>query len=112
MIQSSCARLHDNLEAAGIPVVTVRQTGVSSFEVQFGENATDEHRQQAAAIVAAFDPAPTEADRLDAAPLRGRVLAALVLRASSGWSSLSAARRNRVQALIDNAAADIAATLS
>lgn len=67
---------------------------------------------QAQAVIDAHDPTPTEAQReaARAAALgeglgpRERLLAALALRASSGWSSMPATARQRVQAVIDQAA--------
>jgi hypothetical protein len=57
-------------------------------------------------------PPPTEAEKFDQVKFRPRVLAALTLRASSQWANLSAARRNRVQSIIDNAASDLIALLT
>lgn len=57
-------------------------------------------------------PPPTESERLEQYRLAQKVLAALTIRASTQWGSLSAARRNRVQQIIDNAAAEVIALLS
>lgn len=79
-----------------------RDEGV--IRVMWSVPPTAQQDQQAAAIVAAYDPTPTEVEKLDALRLPPRVIAALLIRASSGWSSLSAARRNRVMQVIDDAA--------
>lgn len=63
-------------------------------------------------IVLAHDGVKTEGESLDGWRCQHRVLAAVVLRASTQWTGLSAARKARVQEVIDNAAADITALLS
>lgn len=65
-------RLDEAIRAAGIPI-----HGVSPTSVNFRPEATEAHRQQAQAMLDAFDPTPTPEERLDRAG--GRVLAALAL---------------------------------
>lgn len=50
-------------------------------------------------------PITDEGEKLDALDLPNRVRAALLVRASSHWQGLSAARKQRVQAIIDAGAA-------
>lgn len=54
----------------------------------------------------------TEPERLDGLALPRRVQAALVIRASSIWANLSAQRRARVLAILDEAAAAVVALLT
>lgn len=124
MINSERLRqeLSANIQAAPLPVVGwdgPQDDPLSSFHTKDGvvvrlrwpARPTPQQRDQAEGVVQAHDVSPTEAERLDAAPLRNRVLAALAIRTSSHWASLSAARRQRVQAVIDGAAADLIALL-
>lgn len=67
---------------------------------------------QAESIVAAHDGTETEVERLDKYNYRQRVLAAVIIRTSTHWAALSAARKARVQTTIDNAAAEIIALLT
>lgn len=54
----------------------------------------------------------TEPERLDGLAMPRRVQAALILRASSAWGGLSAQRKARIQAIIDDAAAQVIALLT
>lgn len=49
--------LGEQLHAAGIPIVGVSDLGGGEFRVDFAEEATQQQMDDAAAIVAAFDPA-------------------------------------------------------
>lgn len=67
---SPVATLHDQLHAAGIPVVTVSRGEDRAFRIDFAPEATDKQKAQAAQIVAAFDPdtkpaPPTKRERLE-----------------------------------------------
>jgi len=103
--------IHDHLAAQGYPVAAVRCTN-GMPEVTLAASATDQQRQEVAAWVAAYDPAPTEGERLDAAEFRRRVENAKTIRLGSQWAALPAAKRNRVQAVIDAAAAELINLLS
>lgn len=94
-MDSPVSRLHGQLEAAGIPVVSVRHQN-STFEVQFAPEATAEQMQQAEAIVTVFDSRPRRPRPLadlrqdiaawigtDPARLRQAVTLALALAAQS-----------------------------
>lgn len=120
-------RLLTELQAAPLPVVgvavenAVRPTASPAtwhsrpegqVRVDWPESPSPAQESQAGSIVTAHDGNPTEVEKLDEASQRQRVMAAVILRASSQFAGLSAARRNRIQALIDNAAADIIALLS
>lgn len=48
--------LGEQLHAAGIPIVGVSDNGDGTFRVDFATEATQQQRDDAAAIVAAFDP--------------------------------------------------------
>lgn len=95
-------KLHDYLESQGIKVVGVSQQQDGTFRV----TTVDPSQQSAAdAIASNFVPAPpTEGDLLDGLPLSTRAMAALLIRTSTQWAGLSAARKSRVQAILDNAA--------
>lgn len=54
MIYSKAASLHDLLAGAGVPVVTVRQTG-DTFEAVYDPSATQQQRYTGDGIVARFD---------------------------------------------------------
>jgi hypothetical protein len=54
---NTIADLHETIVAAGVPLDGVSKTG-QLVDVQFKPEATAEQRQQAAAIVAAFDWSP------------------------------------------------------
>lgn len=60
----------------------------------------------------AMPATPTEPERLDGLAVPRRVQAALILRASSAWGGLSAQRKARIQAIIDEAAAQVIALLT
>ena len=55
---------------------------------------------------------PTEADKLDATFMPSRVTAALAIRSSDRWAALSAARKARLQAIINDGADAAIARLS
>lgn len=65
--------LHKKLVEAGLPVIGVSDNGDGTFRVDFAEGATQQQQDEAAAIVAAFDPvaevaqqeAIEEGERLD-----------------------------------------------
>lgn len=50
------ARLHETLGAAGIPVESVRRRADGELEIEFAPSVTPAQRQQAATILAGFDP--------------------------------------------------------
>lgn len=54
----------------------------------------------------------TEPEKLDSLSLPPRVQAAIVLRLSASWADLSAARKARVQAVLDQAGAKVLALLT
>lgn len=64
------------------------------------------------AVIQAFVDVPTEGEKLDGLPLQTKVLAALAIRWSDRWASLSQARKNRLQEIINNAANAAIAKLS
>lgn len=119
-------RLYQSLTAAGLPVVggalvTMRHA-VSGFatwhdrpegllRLDWSIQPTAQQESAANAIVQAHDGTPTVGERLDAVTQRPRVQAALVLRASTQWGSLTPARRALVQQVLDDAAADLVALL-
>lgn len=100
-------KLDAELRAAGIPIDGCSSTG----QIDYRPEATQAQRDQGAAILAAHDPATTEAQRLDALAVPRRLLVALAIRASSRWTNLSAARKTRVQAAIDDTADRVIAAL-
>ena len=119
-------RLYQSLTAAGLPVVggalvTMRHA-VSGFatwhdrpegllRLDWSVRPSPAQESQANAVVQAHDGTPTAGERLDAVTQRPRVQAALVLRASTQWGSLTPARRALVQQVLDDAAADLVALL-
>lgn len=103
-------KLHGELEGAGVPIFGCAELADGTVRIDFRPEATQAQRDQAASIVAGHNPAETRDQRL---ARRGyaRVLAALTIRASSGWLSLPLARRQQVQHVIDDAASDILTNL-
>lgn len=67
--------------------------------------------EQVAAVVAAHNGTRTDEERLEEAPLASKVRAAMVLRLSDQWTNLPIVRRNRVQQIINEAAAAIISAL-
>ena len=58
-------RLHEALSAAGLPVTGVgrdRKTG--AFRLDWGEGPSKEQEEEAASILAGFDPASSKMDRM------------------------------------------------
>jgi len=96
-------------EAAGWNTWHDRADGV--FRLGWSSQQTAQQESAANAIVQAHDGTPTVGERLDAVTHRPRVQAALVLRASTQWASLSAQRKALVQQVLDDAAADLVALL-
>lgn len=80
--------------------------------IDFAPAATAAQKLAARNAVAAADVTQTEGQRLDDCSPPPRVLAALLIRASGQWTGLSAARKARVQQVIDDAAADAVARLT
>jgi hypothetical protein len=122
------ARLQAELSAAGLsaavalhrsdadrspwPAATwlIRPEGV--VRVDWSSPPTAQQEAQAATSVAAHDGTPTEGERLDEANVPPRVMACLLIRASSHWAGLSAGRKARVMAVIDAAAEAAVAKLT
>lgn len=84
-----------------------QRADTGTIRVLWTTQPTPQQDQQAAAIVAAFDPTPTEGERLDTAGCPARALVALLIRQSSSWSALSAVKQAHVQAIIDEAASGV-----
>ncbi len=61
MTKINVGDLHQQLAAAGIPIVTVRLTRDEKIELQVAEDATEEQRTQARAIVDGYDQAAIDA---------------------------------------------------
>lgn len=101
-------KLDAELKAAGIPIHGVSSSG----RIDYKDEATQAQRDQGAAILAAHNAAPTEEQRLDRLGLPMRLVAALAIRASDRWTGLSTARKNRVMAVINNAADSAISQLS
>lgn len=103
----NAAKLDAELRAAGVPIDGCSSGG----RIDYRPEATDGHRAIAAAVLAAHDPAPTEAQRIMELGVPPRVFAALVVRTSSRWSGLTATRRARIQQILDDAADAVIARL-
>ena len=118
-------RLTDALKVAGLP------TNISRAEPHVTETPASFHQRpdgwvridwpspptqaqidQAEAIVQAHDGTPTADDKLDAAGLPQRVLAATAIRASTGWAALTAQQKAKVQGIIDAGAQTALAKMS
>lgn len=119
-------RLYAALTAAGLPVVggalVAARHAVSGYatwhdrpegmlRLDWSSQPTPQQEAQANAVVQAHDGTPTAGERLDQVTQRPRVQAALVLRSSGQWASLSAQRKALVQQVLDDAAADLVALL-
>lgn len=100
-------KLDQDLRAAGVPIDGVSVSPDGSARVDFAANATAQDRANAQGVVATHDPGLTPAQILEGRPLPRLALAALVVRASSCFSSLTAQQKAKVQAVIDNAAAAV-----
>lgn len=120
-------RLGDELLAAGIPAgfglamfnasyppKTTYRTypHVDGTVVVYDWSPTAGQEATATSVIAAHDGATTEQEKLDRIPARGRMLAALLIRASSHWTGLNAARKARIMRIIDNGADEALAMLS
>ena len=81
--------------------------------VQVNWSAAPSAAQQttASTIVQAHDGTPTVVEKLDGIGLPMRVLAALTLRQSASWATLTPAHQSAVQALIDSAGSQIKTSL-
>ena len=83
-------RLHEALSAAGLPVTGVgrdRKTG--AFRLDWGEGPSKEQEEEAASILAGFDPAPAKMERMAKAGFGvERLLAALWAQVVEGDSAL------------------------
>ena len=103
----NATKLTGELLSASIPITGCNSNGVVSFAAE----ATQAHRDQAAAILAAHDPTPTreQAIRLDGFDV---LVAALAVRLSSSWATVPLVARTRVQDVIDAAKSKIAARFS
>lgn len=117
---ANLARLADTISAAlGRPVSLSQDhaAGVGPYSLHTHPNGTPlrvnyddglpPNFAAADAVIQAFVDTETEAEKLDKVPLSTKVIAALAIRASDRWAPLSAARKARVQAIID-AGADAA----
>jgi len=80
------ARLDEALKAAGVPILGVYRERGADWTVRFAPEVTQGRRDQAAAIVAAFD----------ARPRRPRPLASI----AADIAGLSAADRNRLMTAV------------
>lgn len=104
MVKINVTKLDQELRAAGVPIDGCSSTG----RIDYRPEATDADRARGAAVLAAHDPGLSAEQLGEAAGgLPPRVLAALVLRLSSSWPTLTAARRAWVQGVLDAAAVRI-----
>ncbi len=55
-MKNNAIRLHNLMDAAGIPVKSVQVSRTGEFSLFFADDVTKEQREQAAVILAAFDP--------------------------------------------------------
>ncbi|GIW81502.1 MAG: hypothetical protein KatS3mg105_3309 [Gemmatales bacterium] len=94
-------RLHDELAAAGLPVVTVRERA-DEYEVVLADDATQAQIDQANTIIDAHDGRPTDEEKLARV---GGLAVAVAIRLSSNWTRLPKAVQDRVQAVLDKHAA-------
>lgn len=105
-------RLADELLAAGrdangiaasVYAANANDNGTAtSGSVRFGDPISAATVQT---IIAAHSPTPTVSDKLSR--FGSKAQAAAVLKASTQWASLTSAQQQKVQAVIDNAAAAI-----
>jgi hypothetical protein len=83
-------RLHQALAAAGLPVTGVgREKSSGALRLDWCETPSTGQEQQAQAIIAGFDPAPSEAERLALAGIGSeQMLAALWAQVVEGDDAL------------------------
>ena len=97
----NCTKLTAELKAAGIPITGCSSTG----RIDFLPEATDTQRARAAELLAAHDPVVTLTpdEKVEALELsRGRVVAALVIRAQP-LTVTTTAERTWAQGILDAA---------
>lgn len=100
-------KLDGELKSAGIPIDGVGSNPDGSPRVDFSASATDAQKLQAQSIVNTHDPTLTPVQRAEGRWVPRLALAALVVRASASFSSLTATQKAKVQGVIDNAATNL-----
>ena len=87
------------------PMAAVGYTAPTTVTPVWRDKATPAQRNAFASLLAGWDWTEQPEDRLSKLDVPTQLIAALTLLASAEWATMSAAERNRVQAIINGAAA-------